>query len=244
MRTYVVALSLAVVCSSPAARAAETSGTSDSARGGTTLSPLDVRIMSRVDYLAFHPDQQNRHLGVQALAAGRDEAARTYFQRAARYADKLSQAALAELWWEGRGGPRDRAMGYIWMDLAAERGTPHLLAKREYYWAQLETAERDRVQREGPAQFALYGDPAAKPRLEAGLRRGLAQTTGSRTGQAGTLEVCIDTDASGACLDWAQGHQYYADRHWQPRAYWQAQDEALRMAGDVERRATPASTRP
>lgn len=244
MRTHVVLLSLAVVCSSLAAPAAKASETSDTPQGGTPLSPLDARIMSRVDYLAFHPDQHNRHLGVQALAAGRDEAARTYFQRAARYADKLSHAALAELWWEGRGGPRDRAMGYIWMDLAAERGTPHLLAKREYYWAQLETAERDRVQREAPAQFALYGDPAAKPRLEAELRRGLAQATGSRTGQAGTLEVCIDTDASGACLDWAQGHQYYADRHWQPRAYWLAQDEALGAAGNVERRVAPATTRP
>jgi uncharacterized protein len=246
MRAHVWVLSLAVACSwMAAASEAGASERSSDAQGAVPFSPLDAKIMSRVDYLSFHPDQHHRRLGVHALAEGRDEAARTHFQRASRYADKLSQAALSELWWEGRGGPRDRAMAYIWMDLAAERGTPRLLAKREYYWANLDAAERDRVQREGPAQFALYGDPAAKPRLEAELRRGLAQATGSRTGNAGTLDVCIDSDAGGSCLDWAKGHEYYADRHWQPRAYWQAQDGLLRMADDAGRvRAGPASSLP
>lgn len=232
MRAGMLVLSLSVACSCGSMPFLATAKDRSAAAAGTSFSPLDARIMSRVDYLSFHSDQNFRLLGGQALASGREEAARTYFERAARHADKLSQAALAEMWWEGRGGPRDRAMAYIWMDLAAERATPRLLAKRELYWAQLDAGERDRVRQEGPALFATYGDPAAKPRLEAELRRGLSQVTGSRTGTAGTLDVCIDNDASGACIDWARGDQYYADRHWQPAAYWKAQDEVLRMTGD------------
>lgn len=202
-------------------------GTSVTPPAAEPLRPVDLLIMQTEDYLAFHPDQQFRRRGGEALRAGRAQEARTQFQRAARYADKFSQAALAEMWWEGRGGPQDRAIGYVWMDLAAERGTPHLLAMRERYWAQMDEAERARALSEGRALHGLYQDAVARPRLAAQLRRGLAQMTGSRTGASPRTDVCAGATASGVCAHWVDASDYYAAHHWQPEAYWRMQDQLL-----------------
>ncbi|HGM5925234.1 TPA: hypothetical protein ACKP5H_003249 [Stenotrophomonas maltophilia] len=51
--------------------------------------------------------------------------------------------------WNGQGGPADRALGYAWMDLAAERGTEWLVAQRERFWEALSPDERERAVREG-----------------------------------------------------------------------------------------------
>jgi len=92
--------------------------------------PRGQEIVHTSAFLASHPDLRYRKLAQEAVADGRLEEARTYFRYGARYADKLSQAALAEMWWEGRGGEQDRALAYAWMDLAAERGTDFLLGGR------------------------------------------------------------------------------------------------------------------
>lgn len=201
----------------------------------SAFQPVDLIIMRVDDYLAFHPDQQSRQLGSEALQAGRAEEARTHFLRAARYADKLSQAALAELWWDGRGGARDRALGYVWMDLAAERGTPYLLAKRERYWEQLDADERARAVSEGVALQREYRDAVAQPRLATQLRRGLAQMTGSRTGAAPRMQVCSSAIASesGGCAHWVSASDYYAARHWKPDAYWRMQEQVLLGLGSA-----------
>ncbi|MDR7070825.1 TPR repeat protein [Pseudoxanthomonas japonensis] len=199
------------------------------------LRPVDLLIMRADDYLSFHPDQQSRRLGGEALQAGREEEARGHFLRAARHADKLSQAALAELWWEGRGGERDRAVAYAWMDVAAERGTPYLLAKREQYWAQLDAGERSRALVEGAALQREYRDAVAKPRLATHLRRGLSQMTGSRTGAPPRMQVCPSAIATGAggCAHWVSASDYYAAHHWRPGAYWRMQERILRGLGDA-----------
>lgn len=184
-------------------------------------------------FLASHPDLRYRALAQEAVALGRLEEARTYFRRSARYADKLSQAALAEMWWEGLGGEQDRALGYAWMDLAAERGTAFLLALRERYWAALDPAEQRRAQREGPALYAEYGDPAAQPRLERELRTALRQVTGSRTGRVGggmEMEVRV----AGGMRRKVDPDVFYRDEFWTPAEYWQRQARELDQAGRSE----------
>ena len=79
---------------------------------------------------------------MDALKRGNPVRAAYYFKRSARYADKASQAAYAEMLWEGRGIERDRALAYVWMDLAAERDDSPLVSFRERYWAGLDEAER------------------------------------------------------------------------------------------------------
>ncbi|KAF1013304.1 MAG: hypothetical protein GAK31_03453 [Stenotrophomonas maltophilia] len=91
-------------------------------------------VLQSPDFLVHHPDLRFRRLALDARERGRDDEARTQFRNAARYGDKLSQAALADLLWNGQGGPADRALGYAWMDLAAERGTEWLVVQRERYW--------------------------------------------------------------------------------------------------------------
>src|SRR3546814_13111981 len=73
---------------------------------------------------------------------------------------------------QGEGGITDRAQAYAWMDLAAERGYPELLAQREQFWRALSSDERARAREIGESLYATYGDAVAKHRLERELRRG------------------------------------------------------------------------
>jgi TPR repeat protein len=82
------------------------------------------------DFLAYHPDLGDRKLGMEAFKRGSFDYAARYFQWAARYADKPSQAMLGSMYWSGQGVQQDRALAYAWMDLAAERGYPSLLGRK------------------------------------------------------------------------------------------------------------------
>jgi len=178
-----------------------------------------------------HPDQRFRRLGYEAAQKGRTEDARRYYRKASRYGDKISQAALAELLWTGQGGDTDRALGYAWMDLAAERRTPYLLAKRERYWSELSEADRHRALDEGLAIYKEYGDAVAKPRLERIMRNERNQVTGSRLGYIGTLETTLwESDGSGSRV---LAQQYYQDRNWKPDEYWKVQDKLIERQGKV-----------
>ncbi|MDG2525416.1 hypothetical protein P6166_08630 [Stenotrophomonas sp. HITSZ_GD] len=196
-----------------------------------------------------HPDQRFRRLGYEAAQKGRTEDARRYYRTASRYGDKISQAALAELMWTGQGGETDRALGYAWMDLAAERGTPYLLAKREHYWEQMDDGERQRALQEGVAVYSAYGDKVAKPRLERVMRKERTQVTGSRTGFVGTLDVYLmePSTASGSRVI---AQQYYQGKYWQPDEYWKHQDKLIERQGKVHVGAveipdeTPAAPKP
>lgn len=162
-------------------------------------SQPDLRAQDAQDTDAFlnrHPDLRYRKLGKEAQARGRLEEARRFYRLGARHADKLSQAALAEMWWNGQGGGQDRALAYAWMDLAAERGTEFLLVLRERYWAALTPDEQTRAVQEGQAVYAEFGDTVAQPRLERELRRGLSEVTGSRTGSVGGMRMLVRDDRS------------------------------------------------
>ena len=193
------------------------------------LSLQEHAVVSSPAYLKAHPDLRYRQLGLEAVERNRPEDARRYFQLGARYADKLSQALMAELLWNGRGGPADRAQGYAWMDLAAERGTHWLLVRREQYWAALDEEERERAVREGRKIYAEYGDPVAKPRQDREMRRNRGEMTGSRTGALGAM-TAMQVRFNGQMVK-VVPEVYYAERLWQPEAYWKWQDEQL-QAGD------------
>lgn len=185
-----------------------------------------------------HPDLHYRRLATEARTRGDFDRARRYYTRAARHGDKLSQAALAEMHRSGEGGDRDPAVAYAWMDLAAERGTPWLIVLRERYWAELDEAGRARAVREGRSLYAEFGDPAAKPRLEAVLRTARKSVTGSRLGTIGNgLEVYpagfTRSALSRRDVAPASPEDVYADRYWEPELYWPARDRALEAAGQA-----------
>ncbi|MFZ2237410.1 MAG: hypothetical protein WBP11_04770 [Dokdonella sp.] len=182
----------------------------------------DPDVVNDKGYLAHHPDQRWRAEGVEALRADRSEEAVTYFRRAARYADKPSQAMLAAMFWEGDVVARDRPTAYAWMDLAAERGYRDYLIAREQYWAKLSEDERATALKVGATLYDECGDAVAQPRMNRELRRARSEMTGSRVGFIGSLTI-IPLRTTG--LPSMRGDEYYDARHWDPKRYWQAQDQ-------------------
>ncbi len=170
-----------------------------------------------------HPDLYWRRQGSSDYERGRYQEAMTKFLRAARYADKPSQAMIAQMLWNGDGVPVDRVMGYVWADLAAERGYPAFIATRERLWHELDAQEQRDAAVAGQAIFDEYADQAAKRREEAALRLSRSKITGSRTGHVGTLIVRQYVHETGN-MERTDGSLYYADKYWKPEPYWQWQD--------------------
>lgn len=212
----VAALALAI----SSAQGSELPGADPEAAG----SPTQQAIMSSDGFLSHHPDLRHRMAGTRAFENGYYEDALSHFRRAAHHADKASQAMLGEMYFTGNGVAADRALGYAWMDLAAERRYPAFLALREHYWAQLTAAERERAVEVGQEIYAEYEDAVAQPRLEIHLRRGRRGMTGSRVGTVGNLIVELPPGPDGLPLQ-VLGSQYYDRRYWEPKEYWAWQAE-------------------
>jgi len=193
----------------------------------------DRMIASSAGFLSAHPDLNNRLRGLDAFRKGDYADAMTRFRRAARYADKPSQGMVAEMYWDGRGVEADRVQAYVWMDLAAERGYPLMLAKRERFWNELTEDERARALEIGPALYDEYGDAVGKRRLARELRAAKRQTTGSRVGSVGALTIVIPTPGGEQYVD---GTTYYDDKFWDVEKYveWQDQDWKRPAQGTVD----------
>lgn len=183
--------------------------------------PTEEKLLVTAGFLAHHQDIKYRLLGMEAYGEQRYEDAFRYFQRASFFADKPSQGMVAEMYWNGYGVPRDHALAYAWMDLAAERGYAGFLGLRERYWHALNEAERARALDEGQALYARFGDAAAKPRYEHHLRMGQRQMTGSRTGFNHGVKIVIPGMGGAQTID---GEDFYDDRYWEPGQYWAWQD--------------------
>ena len=199
-------------------------------------------------FLSAHPDLRWRREGQHAYANERYDEAMTYFLRAARYADKPAQAMIAEMYWKGIGVAQDRALGYVWMDLAAERFYSNFLIKREEYWRTLnEDEQRDAIVR-GQPLLAEYGDDVAKVRMAKVLRKERS-VTGSRVGFVGNLEIIPFTGPNAGSGMTIRADEYYAPKYWQADKYFEWQDQvwdapAARKGrvevGDVEQAGKPA----
>jgi hypothetical protein len=172
-------------------------------------------------FISAHPDVHERQRALWLLEKGKPEQALVALSKAARHADKASQAMLAELHWDGLGVPRDRARAYAWMDLAAERGYTLFLAKRESYWEALDAEQRGEALRIGLELYAEYGDQVAKPRMDTLLRRARNSITGSRVGFVGALTVIAPTR-----LGWMSfsGEHFYNNRFWRTKDYYEWTD--------------------
>lgn len=216
-------------------------------RAASEVPADDPKIVNNESFIRAHPDLRYRKSGMEAYGQKRFRDAFGYFRDASRYADKTSQAMVAEMLWEGEGTTQDRPAAYAWMDLAAERKYPSLIVLRERYWSQMDEAERARAVEVGQAVFAEFADDVAKPRLERELLRGRNQATGSRLGRVGTLSLPsqmhvpkqqpqIDggkkVDALGTFSNFVDGSKYYAAEYWEPQAYWKWQDAQWQQLDD------------
>ncbi|MFC4819217.1 hypothetical protein [Dokdonella ginsengisoli] len=206
----------------------------------------DPKIVNNESFIRAHPDLRYRRSGMEAYERQRFGDAYGYFRDASRYADKTSQAMVAEMLWKGEGVTQDRPLAYAWMDLAAERKYPSLIVLRERYWSQMGEAERARAVEIGQKVYAEYADDVSKPRLERELLRGRNQATGSRLGRVGTLSLPSQihvpkqqpqfegrkVEALGTFSNFIDGSKYYAAEYWEPQAYWKWQDTQWQQLGD------------
>lgn len=196
-------------------------------------------------FLNFHPDLQYRSYGIAAYGKQDHERALMLFRRAAFYADKPSQAMIGEMHARGEGVPRDRALAYAWMDLAAERGYIDFIALRERYWRDMDAGEQARALVEGEAIYARYGDAAAKPRFAAQLRKGSKEGVGSRTGFVNNVKISIPGPSGGETID---GSKFKDISYWDAAQYWAMQDRIWRNpagarvnVGDIQTLADDAA---
>ncbi len=199
-----------------------------------TDDPLEDPRLHSAGFLRGHPDLRFRRNGLDSLDAGRATEAFGFFQRAAQYGDKPSQAVIAEMLWDGRGVARNRMLAYAWIDLAAERGYTSFLALRERYWAAMDEGERAKALIIGNEVFAQYGDAVAKPRLAGALRRARNSMTGSRTGMKLDMKIYAGASEGSDQLD---SRLFYDDRFWNPEQYHALMDRAwkTRRIGSVRR---------
>lgn len=200
------------------------------------LEPAAELLAPRLDTLSFTQLDRAEALGrdhlnelwrVRALRELKLEDSREAledFRRAARYADKFSQHSLSLMYWHGVGTEADRALAYVWADLAAERGYRDLLLVREKMWMEMDADDRARALEIGPALYADYGDEVAQPRMEQWLRRARADITGSRLG-ASADRVKLEYPSGRVGV---RGRDLFDSDRWDPDDYWQAEDRQWR----------------
>jgi len=176
----------------------------------------DQQVMSTDAFLNAHPDIKHRRLGAIAFDEGRHDDARAEFLKAARYGDKMSQAMLAEMAWKGQGQPQDRPLGYAWADLAAERGYPQFVVLREAYWEALPPDARVRAVEVGQPLLDEYADAVARPRIAKAMRDARRYMIAGRPNR--NIQRIYVLGPYGL---WTQirGHDFYAEKFWEPKAY-------------------------
>lgn len=204
----------------------------------------EQRVLSTRTFLNAHPDMKYRQEGWEAYLAGDHELAMKGFRKASRYADKVSQAMVAEMLWKGLGVPADPSMAYAWADLAAERGYPQFIRLREQYWRGLDAAQRERAVRDGRALLAEYADAAARPRMAEFMKKARQRIRRSARSVSAPKEVRVPDQFGGMMR--IPGHQFYDSKFWDAEEYQAWQDAVWKNlpqgkvdVGGVEQVAPP-----
>jgi hypothetical protein len=206
---------------------------------------IGSEVWNSVHFRKAHPDLLHRLNGQAHYEEGEFEQALVEFTEAARFGDKLSQAMLAEIHWDGRGVSVDRSLAYAWMDLAAERGFVAFVAKRERFWQALDATERVRALEVGTTLYETYGDQVALARMQGKLNKGLSGSLAARPGMGGgrgtvilpgkASSVSIIGGVPGAAPMVSGGEQiefgtYYAREFWRLDRYIAWHDGHLDLA--------------
>ncbi|MBS0516842.1 MAG: sel1 repeat family protein [Proteobacteria bacterium] len=207
-----------------------------------SAASLNPGILASSGFLEAHPDVHWRVLAMQRYRKGNYTEALDLFRRASRYADKSAQGMVAEMLWQGKGAPADRALAYAWMDLAAERAYPQLAMWRERYWQQLAPDEQRRALTVGKAVYAEYRDSVAKPRLENKLRLARLDILGWMDGADVLLPAANGNIGIAGQHDRVYNQHYYDPNYWDPKLYWKRIDNEWKAAvtvGSVSEKPLP-----
>lgn len=187
---------------------------------------------------SVHYDQVFRWRAMEAFQSGQVAAAIRDFERAARYADKPSQFALGVIHMNGSGVPRDRALAYAWLDVAAERGYEEIVEQRDLLWSQLTDGERTAGRFLAKRLLGKYGDARAKPRHRSKTLAALQHSLGKSKSVRDDVIVTDLQNCSAGVVDFRRGNpcserDFYSSR-FDPKHYWAVQDAAWGASGVVE----------
>lgn len=225
MRFYALML-LAII---PVCAAAQAGGNSAPVRkdrgsivtpdGDVVLTAPEAKAMASAAWLNEHPDVKHLLIGRKRLFAGDYESAIWNFDRAGYFGDKLAQAMLAEMYWDGKGTAVDRVKAYALADVAAERmNDPFLLGLRERYWDQLTTAERSAVAGIADEILARYSDAVTSAKLEQHWRSRKTYFATKGSGRINNAMMVFDHETGSQDTD-IQPSAYYATKFWDVREY-------------------------
>ncbi|MGD9585026.1 MAG: hypothetical protein AB7V26_15340 [Lysobacterales bacterium] len=202
-----------------AAGAAQTEPADQADPKTITAQLTELRIASG-DTDEGHPNERWRLAAMRDYVQGNYRSAAQQFELAAGYADKYSQHRLSLMHWNGEGVPMDRGRAYVWSDLAAERGTPKLVAVREKMWAALSADERHHAIEIGNALFDKYGDARTQMRQIRRMKRFAMLRNGSRAGYKNPYSQVINES------HYSVEVMYSAERT-DPVTYWRLQNAAI-----------------
>jgi hypothetical protein len=175
---------------------------------------------------------------MEAHAEGDVASAIRDFERAARYADKPSQFALGVIYLKGEGVPRDRALAFAWLDVAAERDYPEVVEQRDLLWAQMTDGERAAGELLSSRLFKRYGDAKAKPRHRSKTMAALQHSLGKSKSVRDDVIVTDLMNCSAGVVDLRRGNpcaerEFFAHR-FDPERYWAVQDANWGRGGVVD----------
>jgi len=187
-------------------------------------SANEAAILGSPSFLDGHPDLRYRTMALKAMRKEDKLRIVKNFELSARYADKISQSILADLYWKGAYVTTNRPLALAWSTLSAERGYRQFVKQRDQMSAQLTPEERAQAERELAKLEPEYGDAAAKPRMEAKLREARKRQTGSRLGGNSTAPAQVLLAGPGGETITVDASEFYAREYWEPDAYWEWMD--------------------
>ena len=187
---------------------------------------------------SVHYDQVFRWRAMAAFEEGNVASAIENFERAARYADKPSQFALGVIHMKGDGVPRDRALAFAWLDVAAERGYEEIVEQRDLLWDQMTDGERAAGEYLSKRLFKKYGDDKAKRRHRSKTMAALQHSLGKSKSVRDDVIVTDLMNCSAGSVDFSRGNpcserDFFASR-FDPERYWKVQDAAWGRGGIVD----------
>lgn len=190
-------------------------------KSATLSAPENVVFNSEV-FMQSHPDLLFLRSALGYYRQKKFGKAFHDFDVAAMYGEKMAQAMMAEMLWNGQGVKQDRPRAYALMDIASERMTnPDLVRMREKFWSELTETERKAAVAHGDAVVRKYSDETAMKKLKMAFHAdkssrlrvspGLLQTLIVGGGEAGEMTMRAD--------------EFYDAKFWNPKEYLKIRDD-------------------
>lgn len=199
-------------------------------QGEQLLSYREAQAMSLDTFLNSHLDIKYLLRGRKAYLAGNYKEAIPALERSSRYGEKLAQAMLAEMYWNGEGVPVNKARAYAMADVAAERmNQPFLISKREEYWAAMTPAEQQQAIAMSEEILGLYADKVTMPKMAQVLRNSKGERNRAK-GYGRLLTRMIAFNDDGSIEDDIRPDAFYAEKFWDPTEYQKFKDKYVAAA--------------